>query len=382
MTSSGSRTSEQPALELIGRIYDAAFEPERLRDFLGAVAESTDSRVGAIFVQDLAARCGHYTITHGVDPADFEAYQEFADQNVFTMRSAADLVSGAVLAGNDYITDDEYRKSTYYNEYMRRVGVFYTVGCCVYREDALTGILTFARSPGKPPYGSDDLSFLSALMPHLQRCLSLQRRVAGLESELAASREALDQIEQAVVLLDQDARLRFANRSARRLLDQNDGLAITRGKLCAARSAEQARLGRLVHDAGLTTRGRGSGAGGWLSVSRPSLRRPFGLMVSPLPRDASALSLRASVAVLVWDPETRRCVPAEMLAQAYGLTPAEGRVAGLLGEGLDCRSCGERLGVSVETVRTHVKRIFSKTRTRGQSDLVRLLMAGPGRSGT
>ena len=44
----------------------------------------------------------------------------------------------------------------------------------------------------------------------------------------------------------------------------------------------------------------------------------------------------------------------------FSLTPAEGNVYSLLASGLSNREISSRLGVSIETVRTHVHRIFSK----------------------
>ena len=58
------------------------------------------------------------------------------------------------------------------------------------------------------------------------------------------------------------------------------------------------------------------------------------------------------------------------LSEAYGLTPAEGRVlAGLL-DGRDPGSIAEALGIAVSTVRTHIKRLYEKTGTSRQTELV------------
>jgi DNA-binding CsgD family transcriptional regulator len=66
------------------------------------------------------------------------------------------------------------------------------------------------------------------------------------------------------------------------------------------------------------------------------------------------------------------------MRQLYGLTPAEARVANLLLEGLEVREAAERLGITLETARFHLKRVLAKTGTRRQTELLRLMLSLPG----
>ena len=60
---------------------------------------------------------------------------------------------------------------------------------------------------------------------------------------------------------------------------------------------------------------------------------------------------------------------------AYGLTSAEAVVAQLLVQHAgSVRDIADRLGVSVNTAKTHLKRIFDKTGVRRQSALIKLLL--------
>jgi DNA-binding CsgD family transcriptional regulator len=60
------------------------------------------------------------------------------------------------------------------------------------------------------------------------------------------------------------------------------------------------------------------------------------------------------------------------LQRLFGLTPAEARVLALLLD--DCRpsEIAAELGISITTVRTHLKSLFAKTETRRQSELIAL----------
>jgi DNA-binding CsgD family transcriptional regulator len=112
-------------------------------------------------------------------------------------------------------------------------------------------------------------------------------------------------------------------------------------------------------------------------VSRRSGRRGFQILVTPLALPAARSGHpSAAAALFVSDPERSVGGIDEVLRGYYGLTPAEVRLAALLMDGRSLEEAAEHLELSRHTVRSQVKRIFSKTETRRQSELVRLLLVG------
>lgn len=65
----------------------------------------------------------------------------------------------------------------------------------------------------------------------------------------------------------------------------------------------------------------------------------------------------------------------EAAAIIYGISHAQGRLAELIIAGQDLRQAAIRLGVSVNTARTHLQRMFEKTGVRSQPALVRALLS-------
>jgi len=102
--------------------------------------------------------------------------------------------------------------------------------------------------------------------------------------------------------------------------------------------------------------------------------RAYEILVTPLPPDRLALGpQRVCALVFVTDPERTPGSPLHRLADLYGLTPAESRVAQKLMAGLSTQEVADQNAVSINTVRTQVKSLLSKTDCRRQSQLVRLL---------
>jgi DNA-binding CsgD family transcriptional regulator len=61
------------------------------------------------------------------------------------------------------------------------------------------------------------------------------------------------------------------------------------------------------------------------------------------------------------------------LTRAFGLTPAEARLASIIAKGRSPEQAAGTLGISPGTARNHLKEIFGKTDTHRQSELVALL---------
>lgn len=175
----------------------------------------------------------------------------------------------------------------------------------------------------------------------------------------------LDQLPLGVILLDGGGRARGVNRRARAILAQRDGLTLgVDGRLYAARAAETAALRERC---GVATPDSA------LSLSRPSCRPPYSVLVSSV----APAGARATTAVFVSDPEQRVGPPVEVLCQLHGLTPAEARVTAELLQGRSVEEAAGALSIARNTALTHLKRVFAKTNTSRQGDLISLLLSSP-----
>ncbi|WP_076441300.1 helix-turn-helix transcriptional regulator [Bosea sp. TND4EK4] len=73
------------------------------------------------------------------------------------------------------------------------------------------------------------------------------------------------------------------------------------------------------------------------------------------------------------DPESTMMRNLAFVAEACGLTPTEERMLALIVEGLDTIVAARRMGIAPTTARTHLQRLFTKTGTARQSELVRFV---------
>lgn len=181
--------------------------------------------------------------------------------------------------------------------------------------------------------------------------------------------QLLDQLLIGVILVDAQAHASFVNRQARDLLARHDGLLDGPAGLKATTAADTRRLRHAIALAAASTHSDQSPATvHYLGLPRRSrCAMPLLLRLSPLPGPPP------EVVVLVTTPEHLRPVPPQALAVAFGLTPREAALAGMLADGHELRDCARLLAMGEGTARNHLKHVFEKTVQHSQSTLVAAL---------
>jgi DNA-binding CsgD family transcriptional regulator len=215
-------------------------------------------------------------------------------------------------------------------------------------------------------------NLLETLSPHLQRAAEVHQllcRARTITDSLGATVSAAGF---AVFLLTDDCHVAFANAEAEDLVRRGVGLRYERGRLAATTSSLAQRLHALAREGVRLTRTE-SGIGGTLELSRGEGCQPLLAHVIPLApnRVVSIFGIdRPAVAVFVVDPSSDLGAQIRRFAARFGLTPGETRVLGEIIGGNGLPAAPARLKITQAT-RTHVYRIFEKTGTNGQAELIR-----------
>ena len=227
-----------------------------------------------------------------------------------------------------------------------------------------------------PSLDGPERADLARLSPNLRQARALRERLHNLVIERDANAQLLDRIAVGAILVDACGRVMRSNRVGRHILALADGLRNREG-LEGATPTDTACLRRSI--AVTAASGADPAARERLSLSRPSGKRLWMVEVIRVERDAAdgAAAPAAAVTVLVTDGEQAGAPSPDALHCYYGLTPAEAELASFLAEGLSLEQAAARRGVSRNTARGQLKRIFSKTGTNRQAELVGLVLRGP-----
>jgi DNA-binding CsgD family transcriptional regulator len=284
----------------------------------------------------------------------------------------------SVVTGEDILPNVELMRTEFYQHYLRPQRLLHRLCGVAFRSGPEFWYLTAARRPSQPTFGEADRRGLARLLPHVERALELKWQFARERSARHALLDVLDRLPTAIVVVDAEAYPVMINAAAEGILALGDGVLVNGKRLEALWHVERARLGQLIASACAAANGEASEAGGHLTITRPSGCQPFLVIVSPLPRtyrDRAGRQKRVA-AVIIKDPQVAPQASIgshREIAELYELTRAEGRLLDLILDGLGLFEAAERLGVSRNTARTHMKRIYAKTGARRQAELIRRL---------
>ncbi|MGE0746804.1 MAG: helix-turn-helix transcriptional regulator [Rhodospirillales bacterium] len=242
-------------------------------------------------------------------------------------------------------------------------------------------LLLHGKPEGSPVRLLDDFGDTrDGTMPLSARIEQLEDMVRKLQRREELLMRVLDRLPVGVVVVDRHGQEIASNRYAQEVFGDGDGLALGGDGLRADRTEETVQLRQCLSETTADNHGRDRRRGRVLSVTRPSQKRALSLVVTPLHtrRDGDGPdTIRPSgcAAVFIADPERSFELSHERLRRLYALTRAEGQVAACLADGKRLDEAAAELGITLNTARSHLKRIFVKTGTERQGELTQLLQS-------
>lgn len=187
-----------------------------------------------------------------------------------------------------------------------------------------------------------------------------------------ATNPVLELLATAIIIIDgQTQKILYTNQSADGLFQSKGCLHRDTENRCRAVNSElTAVLHQTISQALDPSEGHG-----FMALPRSDGQRDLSAIVLGLPGTHPGNS--PTVAMFINDPESHPQITPSALSTLYGLTLAEANLAHALVQGEPVQEAARTCGITVETARTYLKRIFSKTNVTRQTDLIRLILSTP-----
>lgn len=367
------RDVEQLSL-LIGDIYDAALDPALWPRVLEGSASFVGGTASGLFIKDSVHKTHNNVITWGYDPDYTRVYLEkYVRLDPFTTgQFFFDIEEPISLA--DIVPHEEFRKSRFYDEWVRPQHWIDALGITV--EKSLTSYAAFSiiRHETNGVVDGEAKQRAKLIAPHIRRAVLIGKTVDLHKVEAAALADTLDGLADAMFLVDADGRIAHANASGHKTLAVGRVVRAIGGKLVVS----DAEADRALHDV-FVMADTGDLAVGVKGVAVPFLAHDeerYVVHVLPLTsgaRRTAGIAYSAVAAVFVRKAALDLPHPLETIARTFKLTSAEMRVLMMIVEIGGVPEVAPVLGVSETTVKTHLQRVFEKTGTKRQADLVKLV---------
>lgn len=361
-------------LQLVSKMYDAVLEPNYFQHMVELIDRSVD--LGMIQFQAINLTNETYGENHWSRPYPPNIVEEYRAHilPIDPRPRAAGKFFGQLVPCWQLIEPAEFDKSEIVRGWLDRKDVDrrWSAGCVWPIDRDEIAFLTALRPRREGAFGDAELGKLRAILPYVRRTAELHLKLSNLRHRVSNLVHTVDTLPRAIIVLDEARNIVSRSHEGERLLALADGFTAKRGKLGCAREADIKFVDRALAEVA-SGHPRADDACLSFEVRRTHGRPPFRVRAVPLkPPSAQIGASSALLMLLVEDPTAAVRGPFEML-RAFGLTPAETKLAIAIAEGQSVKLFAEHRGLSQETVRTQLKRAMHKLSVSRQVDLVRKL---------
>lgn len=290
---------------------------------------------------------------------------------------------------HDHELFDEHfiAKSDFYQSFLLPYGVRYLSAFKVIESETLSFSIGCLRGPEQGPLPPDSIAFAQQLLPHLHRAVKINANHFTYSTQALMGHSLVNKMKQPVLLTSMSGNIVLANQAAYTLSnicnlislsDQRLQLpepAMTQLLAGFAKIEQQIKQGEYAH-------GKDYGYQA-LKVSAPvAAKDSTNMLVFYLPLvpqlTLGVFGMRPLMMLIFYHPN----MPNEMndnllLSAAFGLSPAEVKIAAMIADGLTVDEIAKTLNKKPDTVRKQLQSIYEKTATNNQIELMRLLQHLP-----
>ena len=360
--------------DLIGTIYDTTLDRALWSDALRRSAEFVGGSAAAIFSKNPTAGSGYVYYESGVDPYYRQLYfEKYVDLDPATTgHYFADI--GQPIAIADFMPYSEFLETRFYKEWARPQGWVDTVNAVLDRSVTSAASFVVFRHQRDGVVDDETRRRMRLIVPHIRRAVLIGRLIDLRAADAANLADTLDGLSAAMCAVDAIGRIVHANVACHVILEARDFLSVIGGRIVASDTGIDRTLRELFAAAG-----SGDAAVGTQGIALP-LRAKDGshyvAHVRPLvsgARRPAGMAHSAIAALFICKAATETRSPPEVIARAYDLTPTELRVLLAIVDVGGVPESAVALGIAESTVKTHLRNLFVKTRTRRQADLVKIV---------
>jgi DNA-binding CsgD family transcriptional regulator len=355
---------------LISLIYAAAADASRWIVFLDAFKQAVRGKTAVLWIQDLRLKQLLISCQSGLSTEDLRVYFDRYAASDPMPRAMGNVSEGQVMSSDGLVPAHQLKQSRAYPEYYEPLDICHGMLAVFLKTDTRQFMMSTRRGFQAGPFLETDLLLLQGLVPHLRRAALLQTELSLLRSQRSALTQSLDHLSHGFVLTDSDCRLVFANAVAHKILQNHDGLTVRDSFVRASEFRKDALLRHAISNCAAKCESHVVR----LAIPRLSAGNVYCVLVMPISLTPSDFPEIPRAAILIINPESVSELDPFILREMFSFTPTEARIVAGLTQGRNIEEIAKSQFVSVETVRTHVRRILSKTATRRQSELIALIL--------
>jgi DNA-binding CsgD family transcriptional regulator/PAS domain-containing protein len=363
--------------QVVGDIYDASLDPGLWPTAIESICRYVGADSAGLHSQDAISRTTDALFWWGrasSAPDYFRAYVEKYGKINPIFPGVIFFDIERPVAVPDVISCEEFVQTRFFREWLAPQSLMDGLFSNLEKGVTSCAVFTAMRHARQGPVDDRMRQRFELITPHVRRSMLIGKVIDLHRVEAAALADALDELASGMFIVDSSGRIIHANLAAHRLIAEGDVLRASNGRL----SAFEAKGGRNLLEVFAAAQA-GDAAVGKGGIAVPLTARTgerYLAHVLPLTSGArrkAGVSYSATAAVFVRKAGLDLPSPPEAVASEFKLTPAEVRVLFAIVQIGGVPEVAPVLGVSEQTVKSHLHKLYEKTATRRQADLVKLV---------
>jgi DNA-binding CsgD family transcriptional regulator/PAS domain-containing protein len=358
---------------LIGDIYDAAVDQTLWIGALDKAAQFVGAQAGVLLWQNPASISVELIHAFGIEPHYVDLYLERYAKLDPTTAPMFQLETDDVASPTDLLPPSEFANSFFNREWLEPQGFVDLLQASLEKSPTDFVRLFFLRKSESGMVSGSMRERLRLIVPHIRRAVLVGQLVDRAAAEAATFGNALDGIGAGLFFVDAGGRIVHANTSGQDMLAQG---VLARGSSGKLASYDTSAVQGLDEIFGITESGDADEPRGGAVPLTARDGEHYVAHVLPLTagsRRQAGASSEAIAAVFVKKAALDMPSPLDIIAKFYKLTPTELRVLFAIVQVGGVPDVAQSMGISPSTVKTHLRRLFAKTGTDRQADLVKLV---------
>lgn len=279
-----------------------------------------------------------------------------------------------VIDENDLLKrkDLNIKKEIRYLMNMNKIKYFFILGVL---NGLCENIIIFGfRFENNNNFNEKEKEIIKKLVPFLKLKLCFFTELEIIENKIEILKKIIENEGKGIIVLDKDLNITLMNKSASDILSKREGLELTKEGIEITNpvlSLQFKKYLRKLNSSDFIAENL------LLKIPKKSKEGNVILQVFPMIEKCIFNEILKNIIIIIYDASDLGFPDPTFLTQTFQFTPQENKIALLLSKSFDLKEIAKELKISLHTVRTHLKHIYSKTNTSRQAELIKLLLSLP-----
>ena len=352
--------------DLVGDLLNVAYDDKYLTNWLGHCAQELNCTNAALLSWESGKPDSQHSFNYGAKHlANTEWCEWFSELLRFHIPEAPCLLEDLITAlfnsreyAGDYDLEGLISMAPALSKNLK-------VALISWRRDIVVLVLERENSDDWTQQDAQRIRFIAKHLASANKVLS---HVYNCRWGATISSTLMDASPRGLSVLGPGGHVGYATSGVRIILELNDGLALKNGKLRFNDPNLEAEFYKKISE----FEGQGKGTYN-TAIKRPSGKPPFQLMLVGMTTNAGtqqSIGNQPFLTVFIHNPSDEVVLSTNQLQKYFSFTKAEANVARAVFEQNNLQQAADSLNISINTVRTHLRKIYEKANVSGQSELM------------